>query len=280
MISGTRYQIRLEVNRQLRLTAEIARAQAEISTGKKILTPSDDPAASARISDIARTQANQATWRGNLDKAAAVSAQADNVLGSLGTAMTRAGELLLSGANQTLANEDREAIALEIDSLAEHVTALRMTRDSRGELLFPDGPAIRIPVAADLEITAVATRADVFDQVATPSGTVDLITILRNSAASLRSGGAPIAASIEEVNDAIAHVAAAHAQQGARGNRIDNLIEQSESFAIVMADERMNLESADITEVISRLQAKELSLEAAQAAFARIQRSNLFDLIR
>ena len=84
MISGTRYQLRLETNRQLRLAGEIARAQAEISTGKKILAPSDDPAASARISDIGRSQANQKTWRSNLDKAMAIYAQADGVLKSLG----------------------------------------------------------------------------------------------------------------------------------------------------------------------------------------------------
>lgn len=84
---------------------------------------------------------------------------------------------------------------------------------------------------------------------------------------------------MDQVNAAGTHVATVHAEQGARSNRIDDLIDQSESFEIVVEEERKGLESADIAEVVARLQAKELSLEAAQAAFARINRSNLFDLI-
>lgn len=280
MISGTRYQLRLETNRQLRLAGEIARAQTEISTGKKILAPSDNPASAARISDISRSQANQTTWRGNLDKAMAIYAQADGVLKSLGTTFTRAAELMVQGSNRTLSPEDRSAIALELDSLARHVTSLRTTRDSRGELLFPDGNPIAIPVAADYELTAVANRASVFDNVTTPYGTSNLTKILTDAAIAMRGGGvAPIAALLNEVNAAVEHVATIHAQHGSRGNRIDDMIEQSEATRIVMEDERTGLESADIAEVIARLQSKELSLEAAQATFARINRSNLFDLI-
>ena len=280
MISGTRYQLRLETNRQLRLAGEIARAQAEISTGKKILAPSDDPAAAARISDIARSQANQTTWRTNLDKAMATYAQADGVLKSLGTTFTRAAELMVQASSRTLSNDDRNAISLELESLSQHVASLRDTRDSRGELVFPLGAAIRIPVAANLELTAVAGRTTVFDNVTTPYGTTDLVKILNDAALAVRgNAAASINALLNEVNAGVRHVASTHADHGSRGNRIEDMIEQSESVKIVMADERKGLESADIAEVIARLQAKELSLEAAQAAFARIHRSNLFDLI-
>ena len=280
MISGTRYQLRLEVERQRLLASEIARAQSEISTGKKILAPSDEPAAAARISDIARSQANQTTWRSNLDKAAATSAQAETVVKSLATAFTRAAELMVQGANQTLSTADRNAIALELDSLSAHVVALRNTRDSRGELLFPDGDAIRIPVAADLELTAVETAEAVFDTVPSVFGIRQLHRILSDAATATR-GGAPAAVSalLEEVNAGVLHLASVQAQHGAQANRIDQMIEQHEELAIVLQDERTGLESADITEVIAMLQAKELSLEAAQAAFARIHRSSLFDLI-
>lgn len=281
MISGTRYQMRLEVNRQLRLAGEIARAQAEISSGKKILAPSDDPAASARISDIARSQANRATWHANLNKAQAIYAQADGVLASLGNTFTRAAELMVSASNRVLSPDDRSAIATELQSLFEHVSALRETRDSRGELLFPTGSAVRIPVAADVEITAVATREAIFETVPSSYGIRNLATILQDAALAVRGGAAsPMQGLMDEVNAAVAHVASVRADHGSRGNRIDDLIEQSESLKIVMEDERKGLESAEITEVIARLQSKELSLEAAQAAFARINRSNLFDLIR
>ena len=276
MIGGTRYQLRLETARQLRLAGEIARSQAEISSGKKILAPSDDPAASARISDIARGQANQKTWRGNLDKALAIYAQADGVLKSLGTTFARAAELMVQGASGTSSVEGREALALEIESLAQHVASLRNSVDSRGDLIFPDGDPIRIPVAADLTLSAVGSRNDLFD--AAPS--VSLTTILTDAAAALR-GGSPdaIATAMTRLNGAVGHIAATHAEHGSRGNRIDDMIEQLQATKVVMEEERKGLESADIAEVVARLQSKELSLEAAQATFARIHRSNLFDLL-
>src|SRR3546814_19506862 len=66
MISGTRYRLTAEINRQSDLAREIARAQMEISTQKRILNPSDDPIGAARVAEIDRTQANEEAWRRNV----------------------------------------------------------------------------------------------------------------------------------------------------------------------------------------------------------------------
>ena len=47
-----------------------------------------------------------------------------------------------------------------------------------------------------------------------------------------------------------------------------------------LTERRSLLEDTDLTETISSLQTKLTSLEAAQAAFARISRTSLFDLLR
>ena len=39
MITGTRHRLTLEINRQTRLAQDIARAQVEVATGKRILAP-------------------------------------------------------------------------------------------------------------------------------------------------------------------------------------------------------------------------------------------------
>lgn len=280
MISGTRYQLQLEVNRQLRLSTDIARAQAEISSGKRILAASDDPVGAARISDIARNQANQATWLTNLHTAAALSATADDVLGGVELAFLRANELMLAASNAPLSQENRNAIALELASIVEDVAVLRDTRDSRGEPLFYPLIALRIPVGPNLDISAVGTGRAIFESVATPSGTRDLVSILNDAVTALRGGNATaIAGALGATASAVDHVIAARGEQGARGSRIETLIERLETSALGLEEERSAIESADIMEVIARLQAKELSLEAAQAAFARIHRSNLFDLL-
>lgn len=281
MISGTRYQLRLEMNRQLGLAADIARGQARISGGKRILAPSDDPAAAARISDIARSQANEATWRTNLDRAYALSQSADDVLETVVTRYDRANELMLSASNGTLSDENRRAVALELASIAEEIATLRDTRDSRGELLFPTGTPLGIPVGPDLTVNAVNGRAAVFDAVAVAGGTADLVSIIANAAAAVSSNDpAAIAASLAQVTAGSNHAVAARGEQGARGSRIDAIEERLATSRIGLKEERSALEDTDVIETVAELQAKQLSLEAAQAAFARINRSNLFDLIR
>ncbi|HZG46968.1 MAG TPA: flagellin, partial [Allosphingosinicella sp.] len=275
------YQLQREVNQQLRLATEVARAQAEISSTKRILAPSDDPVGAARVSDIARAQANQEIWRTNLDSADALASNAEGVLAALTSAFDRANQLMLSASNGTQSPENRNAIALELESIAEEVAALRETRDSRGGLLFPTAAAsLRLPVGPDLSIAAVGTREGVFETVATSGGARSLHAILASAAAAVRSNDpAAIATALAETNAGSAHVIAAHSEQGSRGARIDTLRDRIASSAIALKEERANIEGADIMEVVARLQSKQLSLEAAQATFARINRSTLFDLL-
>src|SRR3546814_2597298 len=92
MISGTRYRLTSESNRQSDLAREIARAQMEISTQKRILNPSDDPIGAARVAEIDRTQANEEAWRRNVETAAALASRADTTLASVEAVMVRAKE--------------------------------------------------------------------------------------------------------------------------------------------------------------------------------------------
>src|SRR3546814_2464807 len=70
MISGTRYRLTAEINRQSDLAREIARAQMEISTQKRIINPSDEPIGAARVAEIDCTQENEEVWRSDVETAA------------------------------------------------------------------------------------------------------------------------------------------------------------------------------------------------------------------
>lgn len=282
MISGTRYQLQREVNRQLRLATDIARAQAEISAGgKRILSPSDDPVGAARLAEITRSQSNQAAWRANLDTAAALSSSAEGALDTVVSALQRVNELMLAASNGTLSGENRQAAALEIESIAAEIGVLRETRDSRGDPLFPaTANAIRLPVGENLDIAAVASREAIFDTVQTPAGPASLVAILTGAVTALRANDSgAIATSLAATNAAASHAIAAHAEQGARGARIDTLAERSADSGVALKLERSAIEDADITELVATMQARQLSLEAAQAVFARVNRSTLFDLL-
>ena len=285
MISGTRYRLTAEINRQLALARDIERAQTEISTGKRVQTASDDPVGAARISEIARSQASAAAWKANLDIAYALAARADSTLASVGADVARAHELMLAGANGTMSADNRATIALELRSLADDIASLKDTRDARGDLLFPSGQALQMPVNIGVTITATDTREAVFESVPVASGPTDLAAIIRAAAdalvepnPALRS--AAIAASLDALATSSRHVAAVRGEQGARANRIDNLVERLAQSGLQLDEERNAVEAADITAVVARLQSRQLTLEAAQAVFSRVNQSTLFDVLR
>lgn len=285
MISGTRYRLTMEIDRQSALANAIARTQTEISTGKRIQAPSDDPVAAARISSIARSQANDTAFKSNLNLATALAARADTVLSSVGSALDRASELMVQGANGTLSDGDRATIAEELRSIAADIGTLKDTRDARGGPLFMSGGSLRIPVASGVSIEAVGTREDVFESVPTASGPQDIAAIVSAAADALSLGdptarAAAVATSADEVSAAVEHVANARGTQGTLGSRIDALTERQADSGLQLEEERSNLESTDVTAAIARLQSQQLTLQAAQAVFSRVNASTLFDILR
>lgn len=285
MISGTRYRLDQEINRQLALSRDVAKAQTQLSTQKRIQSPSEDPVAAARISTIGRAQANDAVWKTNLQLAASLADGADTALKAAGTAFDRVTELMTQGATGTLSDQDRATIALELRSIADELTGLKDTKDSRGNALFMSGYSLRVPVQSGVQVIAVGTREEVFESVATAGGPKDLAAIVSDAAAALEIADptarkAAVGVSVDEVAAAVGHVATQRGEQGALANRVDALLERQADNGLQMEEERSGLEDTDIQAVVARLSSQQLSLQAAQAVFARVNESTLFDLLR
>src|SRR6478672_4501414 len=185
MISGTRYRLDQEISRQLSLSRDIAKAQTQLSTQKRIQSPSEDPVAAARISTIGRAQANDTVWKSNLDLAASLADRADTALKAVGTAFDRVTELMTQGATGTLSDQDRATIALELRSIADELTTLKDSKDARGNALFMSGYSLRIPVQSGVQVIAVGTREEVFENAATAAGPKDLAQIVSDAADAL-----------------------------------------------------------------------------------------------
>jgi flagellar hook-associated protein 3 FlgL len=275
MISGTRFRLDAEIGRQSRLAQEIARGQVEIATGKRILAPSDDPIGAARAAEIGRTQGNEEVWARNVETAAALAARSDTVLANLATAVDRAKELMVAAANGTLSADNRAVIAGELRAIGEEITALRDTRDPRGEPLFRTNGALEIPVGAGLRIAPVATRDTIFDL------PVDLVATL-TAAADAVAGSDPAArsAALTRLDAANLQVASARADQGVRADRLDKQREALATSGLQLEEQKAGIEGANIPDLVARIQSRDLNLKAAQAIFAQVNRSSLFDLIR
>ncbi|RYD86613.1 MAG: flagellin, partial [Sphingomonadales bacterium] len=84
---------------------------------------------------------------------------------------------------------------------------------------------------------------------------------------------------LSDVDIAIAHVTDQRAAQGVRAAQLDAADNTLEEMSTQLAEERSSLEDTDVAATVMRLNAKTLSLQAAQMAFAKVNRNTLFDLL-
>lgn len=285
MTGITGYRLTAEINRQLKLSNDIARAQSDISSGNRLQTASDDPAAWARVAVIKRVESNQNAWLANVNTSAAVADQVSSSLEGLSNSFTRAGELMVDANNATKTASDRQAIADELNGIADDVDAAATAVDSRGLPLFPANTPLPIPISRVLQITATDSKTNVFDSVQTATGTKSLSQILRDAATAILNPDDTLrktdsAASSDEVQAGITQISALIGQQGVRAARIDDIKTQLQGSLSSLEEERGGLQGTDVTGTVAKMQADLLSLQAAQALFARINQSTLFDLLR
>lgn len=116
--------------------AKLSETQLQISTGKKILNPSDDPAGSVQLLNLQREASLSTQYLENADKATNKLENEEATLASAADILQRIRELAVQGLNDTNTQSDRQAIAAEITQLNEQLFALANTRDSNGDYLF------------------------------------------------------------------------------------------------------------------------------------------------
>jgi len=116
--------------------SKVSDTQQQISTGRRVLTPSDDPASAARVLDLSGAIGTVQQYLNNADRAQSRLETEEGVLVGIGNALQRANELAIQGNNDPLSVADKQAIATEVRQLQDQIFALSNTRDSGGEYIF------------------------------------------------------------------------------------------------------------------------------------------------
>jgi flagellar hook-associated protein 3 FlgL len=97
----------------------MASTQEQVSTGKRVNRPSDDPTAAAQARLRAADLEGVLRSKDSVAGAQSWLGQAENGLSTVNDILSRAKELTLSAANGSLSQNDRNSIAAEIDQLTQ-----------------------------------------------------------------------------------------------------------------------------------------------------------------
>ena len=87
-------------------------------------------------------------------------------------------------------------------------------------------------------------------------------------------------ADIDNVNKALEHFSLQQTKLGSQMNRAELQRGVNERRLLLMNEDISNLEDADIAKLVTDLQAKLVSRNAAQQTFIKIAQDNLFNYIR
>jgi flagellar hook-associated protein 3 FlgL len=275
MINATGNRMTQEIARQSRLAASITEKQVQVSTGKRLQRASDDPLATSRLANLKRAQANDTARASNINLGITLTGQADVQMRTMSDLLARTKELTIAGANASLSPADRTSIAAEINVMADEIDAMALVKSPTGQRLFSTGGSLAIRFDDDAIFAPVPTRAEVFE-----TGGVAISQIMRDAASAISANDtAQINAGLTSVEGAINHAADTAAKIGLNAARLDRLQESRAFRAISVSEERSKLEDTDLSSAIAELNGMTLTLEAAQAAFARINRRTLMDFL-
>lgn len=278
MVFITTKYLNAEILRQQRMSQDIASEQVKISTGHKINQPSDNPHDWIQISLVGKQQAMNSAWQSNLDFAASRATKATSNLNDITNLMTRMTDLLVSGTSSTQSATGREAIAVELENIRTTINDLLNQTDYQGHPVFDDTNTIDVPVGAGLSVQAVPTRQSIAENAV---GTRSLDDVLADAIAAIRTGtDADRDQALGDARVALDHVIVAQSVQGVREQRLEDIGNRLTDSTLALAERRSTLEDTDLTETVTKLQNKLTTLEAAQAAFARISQTSLFDFLR
>jgi flagellar hook-associated protein 3 FlgL len=118
------------------LQSQLARTQLQLSANSRILTPSDDPVASARVLEVSQSQSMNTQFATNRTSARNSLQQVDNTLTNVNNLLTNVKTLVVRAGNPALSDADRTSLATELDGRLQDLVGLANTTDGAGSYLF------------------------------------------------------------------------------------------------------------------------------------------------
>ena len=287
--------------------SKLTQTQAQLAQGKQIINASDAPNQAATIQRLKSILNKQDSYQSSLNTIKARLQGEDTTLNSASNLLVRAKEIAVQGANDTLSLPDRKALATEMQALRDQLLSLANTKDSNGNYLFSgsrvkqaaftetangsavymgDQTRMNVRVSDQRSIPINRTGTDAFVPVARPDTDGknigvgffqvldDLISGLNNVKVNdIRRG-------VGELDTLTQGVSLAQAQIGTNLNVVDQQTAVLEDTTLNLKTTLSSIEDLDYASAITKMNKQMMSLEAAQASFAKVSQLNLFNYIK
>ncbi|MBN28020.1 MAG: flagellar hook-associated protein 3 [Alteromonadaceae bacterium] len=115
---------------------DLSDVQQQLSTGKKLLRPSDDPVGSAQVIRLTEEIDLINQYNKNNNLLTNSIEQEETILGNVTDNIQRARQLMIQAGNGILDVDDRKAIAIEIGQIRDQIFDAMNSQSANGEYIF------------------------------------------------------------------------------------------------------------------------------------------------
>ena len=271
--------------------------QDQITTGKKVNRPSDDPVVAMKGIALRASLDKVEQFQRNLGEVHNWLDSSDDALDKVGSAMQRVNELMVQAASDSNTSDDRAKIAIEISQIRSHIQNLANTQV--GEKYIFSGTKTKTPPfdgvafvsSTDPAYNAMIKNVDIeiFEGVTMKvnSNTLDTFrgidTMLSDISSKMTTGSGTstdYAAAITTVSDQMNLILTTRADIGARQNRSELMDDRLQSQLVIATKQMSENEDIDYEKTITEMITQESIHRAALSAGAKIIQPSLVDFIR
>jgi len=287
------------------LQSGLVRTQQQIASGRRILTPSDDPVGAARALEVSQSQSLNTQYGVNRQHAKSSLSAVEGTLSSVTTLLQDVKTTVVAAGNGTLSDIERGFMATELRGRFEELLGLANSRDAMGNYMF-SGFQTATPAFSESAPGVVQYDGDQGQRLmqvdstrqmaaSSPGQTVfqgggqdvfetlnDLITLLQVpvvDAAAVTALADGLATANGNVDLALDNVLTVRASVGSRLQELDALDYAGEDRHIQYSQILSDLQDLDYTEALTRLSQQQITLEAAQRSFVTVSGLSLFNFL-
>jgi flagellar hook-associated protein 3 FlgL len=278
--------------------AAMNRAQQQVSSGRRVTRPADDPTGAASITRLRASVADIDSFTRGIADARTWLAVQDTALQSASRVLARAKELATQAVNGAQNGASRDAIATELEGIRDQLAALANTTQ-QGQSVFggftttavdvtagaatyvgsPAGTSVLRQVSPEQVVSVNTDGAHVFGFAA--GAGLDVFTTLAQLATAVRAGDTAAIGTHSSTLDArAADVRNALGGVGSRTALLEGLENALGDRKLSLTEQQSSIEDADAASAAIELSRAAQSYDAALAAVARTAQISLLDFLR
>lgn len=283
---------------------QMQKYQNQLSSGKEVSRPSDNPMLVARVMQLDSNVRMNEQYEKNINDALGWTDTADGALNVVTSTLQRARELIVYGANGTLSETDRAAIKDEVDTLqGQLLQTLNTNYDGRymfGGMATTEPPfeidgnnvltyrgdtehvGLNREIAKGVTITIPANGKHITEAAGTSGGNGDIGSLFKNISEALESGDTESLSKdlLNDIDQHLDNTIRFRSKMGAVYTRLEFAKERNAAENLSMTELLSKSEDIDLAEKMMEFSTMRTVYQASLQTGAQILQPSLLDYIR